>query len=159
MFQPDLQGRREQIRVVQRCRSDVDGRWVRYTFIEKLAAARAAKLPNDALGGPEDARVTGQNFNLAAVESQPRDCRGGTRSATRGAMTNTGEYGFPGNAKPDCRAETAAFSDLNGFPPCETDSLGLRIRNLTKAARPRTPDSSQGCIDLKILAWGIVRVI
>ena len=57
VFQPDFQGRREQIRIVQRCGGDIDGRWALYTFVRELAAACAAKLADDTLRGAVGVRV------------------------------------------------------------------------------------------------------
>ena len=117
MFQPYLESGRKEIGVVQRCRGDVDGRGSHGTFIEDLAAACAAELPNDALRRTIDARMAREDLNLAAIERQPGDDRRGAGSTAGGTMTNAGVGGFAGNAEPNRGTKAAALKYLHGLPP------------------------------------------
>jgi 2-polyprenyl-6-methoxyphenol hydroxylase-like FAD-dependent oxidoreductase len=137
VFQPYLEGWREEIGVVQRCCGDVDGRRPHGALIENLAAACAAELPDDALRGTVDAWMAREDFNLAAVERQPSNGRGGVCSSAGGTVANVGVDGFAGNAKPNCGTKAAALIYLHGLLP-RSQRLGLRT--MCCAILPRRRD-------------------
>src|ERR1700679_1433133 len=116
MFQPNLQGRRKEIWVVQGCGRDIDGRRTFDAFIGNLAAADSAEPAHHTLRRPVGARLARQYFDLPAIEREPCHRRSAARSAAGGAMANAGKDRFSGYAKPNRRTETATFVDLHGSP-------------------------------------------
>jgi hypothetical protein len=57
-------------------------------------------------------------------------------------MTNAGEDGFPGNAEPNRRTETATLIDLHDSSRADVEARDMRATpwNLTKMARLRIRD-------------------
>ena len=149
VFEPDFQGRREQVGVVHRCRGDIDGRRARDTFVRELAATSAAKLANDTLGRLIGARAARQKFHLSAVERQPCNHWSGARSAACSAVANAGENRLPGNAKPNCRTETTTIMNLHGSSNAGVGGQGPRTtslhgRSYQDAAAANTDRSESG---------------
>ena len=138
MLKPHLQRRWEEIRVIHRRRGDVDTAGAVQALVGKLGAAGAAEPANHSLRGSVNERTAGQHFDLPTVEGQPRDRGGGARPAARCAVANTRINRLSGDAKPNRRAEAAAFDELHAFPPVATlGTAHLNVPNLSKTRGQR----------------------
>lgn len=153
MLKPHLQRRWEQIRVIHRRRGDVDSAGTVHALVGELGAAGAAEPANNSLRGSVTERTAGQHFDLPTVEGQPRDRGGGARPAARCAVTNARINRLSGDAKPNPRAEAAAFDELHAFPPVATlGTAYLNVPNLIKTRGRRIRLEAAGSHGMRPLA-------
>jgi len=138
VFQPHLHSGRKVLRVVQRQRGDIDGVGMGGVFIRELAAARPAKPAHHAVRRPIDLGGAGQKLKSRPLDRQPGDRRSRACPAASGAMANTGDQRRSGDAKPNCRAETATLMNLHDRFTCLLrDRCAVRSDTFGTSRKPR----------------------
>jgi hypothetical protein len=142
VLQPNLVGRREAVRGIERCTGDVDGGRVGRSLIGQRAAAPTAKPAHDSGRRLKRAWAAGKNGELRAVDGEPCDRGRAGGAAARNAVADARRQRCARNAISSRTAEAPALARLHEFTQIAEvpENSSIRCRSIRRnALRSKVP--------------------